>query len=35
MDLKMLGVYGPSKHSTIMKLNYQVVQDVFIISTSK
>lgn len=26
--LKMLGIYGPSKQSTLMKLNYNFVQNV-------
>lgn len=29
MDLKMLGIYGPSKHSALMKLNYNLVQELF------
>lgn len=28
VNLKMLGIYGPSKHSTLMKLNYELVQSV-------
>jgi hypothetical protein len=34
MDLKMLGIYGPSKHSTLMKLNYDLVQNVVEIKKS-
>lgn len=30
MDLKMLGIYGPSKHSTLMKLNYDIVEQLFV-----
>lgn len=28
MNLKMLGIYGPSKHSTLMKLHYDLVQNI-------
>ena len=35
MDMKMLGLYGPSKHSTLMSLSYQIVQDVFEVKIHK
>ena len=29
-DLKMLGIYGPSQHSTLMLLSLNLIEDLFL-----